>query len=75
MFVSVMKMRSLAGLMAGVISIGLLVSVAAAQPATKGPKIVGYYPAWTTHARNFQVADIPAQNLTHAVSVCTDSGP
>ena len=67
MFVSVMKMRSLAGLMAGVISIGLLVSVAAAQPATKGPKIVGYYPAWTTHARNFQVADIPAQNLTHVI--------
>ena len=60
-------MRSFTALLAGLFSIGLLVSVAAAQSANTGPKIVGYYPAWTTHARNFQVADIPAQNLTHII--------
>ncbi|MFP6576030.1 MAG: hypothetical protein VB912_12800 [Pirellulaceae bacterium] len=43
-----------------ILLLGLLVSVADAQSETRQPKIVGYYPAWTTHARNYQVADIPA---------------
>lgn len=28
-------------------------------------KIIAYYPAWATYARNYQVADIPAQKVTH----------
>lgn len=28
-------------------------------------KIIAYYPAWATYARNYQVADIPGQKLTH----------
>jgi chitinase len=28
-------------------------------------KIVGYYPAWATYARNYQVSDIPGNKLTH----------
>ena len=28
-------------------------------------KIVGYYPAWATYARNYQVSEIPGQKLTH----------
>ena len=30
-----------------------------------GKKIVGYYPAWATYARNYQVSDIAGQKLTH----------
>jgi chitinase len=32
---------------------------------TGAKKIVGYYPAWATYARNYQVADMPGQKLTH----------
>ncbi len=28
-------------------------------------KIIGYYPAWATYARNYQVSDIAGQKLTH----------
>ena len=38
-----------------------------AQPVKKQLKIVGYYPSWSTHARNYQVSQIPAQNLTHII--------
>ena len=67
MFAITLKPRLLASLMATVILSGLVVSTAAAQPVRQGSRIVGYYPAWTTHARNFQVADIPAQHLTHII--------
>jgi chitinase len=30
-----------------------------------GKKIVGYYPAWATYARNYQVSDMAAGKLTH----------
>jgi len=50
-----------------ILLLGMLVCVADAQLEIKQPKIVGYYPAWTTHVRNYQVADIPAQNLTHII--------
>lgn len=39
----------------------------AAQSVKKELKIVGYYPSWSTHARNYQVSQIPAQNLTHII--------
>ena len=32
---------------------------------TGDKKIVAYYPSWATYARNYQVADIPAQKITH----------
>lgn len=32
---------------------------------TGGKKIVGYYPAWATYARNYQVTDMAAGKLTH----------
>ena len=67
MYAKSFKFRFLADLVACVSVTGLLISVAMAQPARQHPKIVGYYPAWSTHARNFQVADIPAQNLTHII--------
>ena len=67
MFAITLKPRLLVGLMTSVILTGLVVSTAVAQPAGQGSRIVGYYPAWTTHARNFQVTDIPAQNLTHII--------
>ena len=42
---------------------GLLVSGA---PVSSGSKrIVAYYTAWSTYDRNFQVADIQAEQLTH----------
>ena len=28
-------------------------------------KIIAYYPAWATYGRNYQVADIPEQKITH----------
>ena len=28
-------------------------------------KLIAYYPAWATYARNYQVSDIPDQKLTH----------
>ena len=28
-------------------------------------KLIAYYPAWATYARNFQVSDIPGEKLTH----------
>ena len=33
--------------------------------STGTKKIIGYYPSWATYARNYQVADIQAQKLTH----------
>jgi chitinase len=32
---------------------------------TGDKKIVAYYPSWATYARNYQVADIPGQKVTH----------
>ena len=32
---------------------------------TGDSKIVAYYPSWATYARNYQVADIPDQKITH----------
>lgn len=32
---------------------------------TGDKKIVAYYPSWATYARNYQVADIPAEKITH----------
>jgi chitinase len=32
---------------------------------TGAQKIIAYYPAWATYARNYQVADIPEQKITH----------
>jgi chitinase len=32
---------------------------------TGDKKIVAYYPSWATYARNYQVADIPGQKITH----------
>ena len=37
-------------------------------PSGKGqpsPVIIGYYTSWSIYARDFQVADIPAEQLTH----------
>ncbi|MFC7440574.1 glycosyl hydrolase family 18 protein [Laceyella putida] len=34
------------------------------QPPTS-KKIIGYYPAWATYGRNYQVADIDASKITH----------
>ena len=28
-------------------------------------KVIGYYPAWATYARNYQVADIPGNKISH----------
>jgi chitinase len=28
-------------------------------------KVIGYYPAWGTYARNYQVADIPGEKVSH----------
>lgn len=28
-------------------------------------KVIGYYPAWGTYARNYQVADIPGEKISH----------
>ena len=36
---------------------------AGAYTGTK--KIIAYYPAWATYGRNYQVADIPEQKVTH----------
>lgn len=36
----------------------------AAIPSAKGV-VVGYYPAWATYTRDYQVAEIPAAQLTH----------
>jgi GH18 family chitinase len=32
-----------------------------------GKLIVGYFPGWAIHARNYHVSDIPADKLTHVV--------
>ncbi len=29
------------------------------------PRVVGYYPAWGIYARNFEIADLPGNKLTH----------
>ncbi|HEX6245647.1 MAG TPA: glycosyl hydrolase family 18 protein, partial [Polyangiales bacterium] len=34
-------------------------------PPTKSGLVVGYYPAWATYDRNYQVAQIPGAKLTH----------
>ena len=35
-------------------------------PAVLGQrKVIGYYPAWGTYARNYQVADIPGEKVSH----------
>lgn len=40
-------------------------------PAPSGPavlgerKVIGYYPAWGTYSRNYQVADIPGEKVSH----------
>ena len=39
--------------------------VPAAGDYTGGRRIIAYYPAWATYARDFQVADIPAGKVTH----------
>jgi chitinase len=36
---------------------------ASSQPTNK--LIVGYFPGWAVHARNYRVSDIPADKLTH----------
>jgi chitinase len=35
------------------------------QPDPSPPKVVGYYPSWGTYARDFQVSDVAAGELTH----------
>ncbi|WP_255298456.1 glycosyl hydrolase family 18 protein [Brevibacillus dissolubilis] len=35
------------------------------NPPTSGYKIVGYYPAWATYGRNYNIVDIDASKLTH----------
>jgi chitinase len=39
--------------------------VPSADAYTGNSKIVAYYPSWATYARNYQVADIPGQKMTH----------
>ncbi|MFM2438233.1 MAG: hypothetical protein RLZ55_1052, partial [Actinomycetota bacterium] len=34
-------------------------------PGPTGSKVIGYYSSWATYGRNYQVADIPADKLTH----------
>lgn len=34
-------------------------------PNTAGFRVVGYYPAWATYTRDYQVSEIPAAGLTH----------
>lgn len=34
-------------------------------PPVGGKKLIGYYPAWATYGRNFQVADVAVEKLTH----------
>jgi len=50
-----------------VLVLGILVTTVEAQSPGSKWKIVGYYPSWGTYAANYQVARIPAQNLTHVV--------
>jgi chitinase len=40
-------------------------SAAPPPPAPAELKVVGYYPSWGTYARDFQVADVAADQLTH----------
>ncbi|MBP7682066.1 MAG: glycoside hydrolase family 18 protein [Deltaproteobacteria bacterium] len=34
-------------------------------PPSGDDRVIGYYPAWATYARDFQVSEIPAGRLTH----------
>src|SRR4051812_41254318 len=34
-------------------------------PGSGSGRVVGYFPAWSVYARSFQVADAPADKLTH----------
>lgn len=45
---------------------------ASAHPA---PRAVGYYTSWSVYARAFQVADIPAADLTHVNYAFADVSP
>jgi chitinase len=35
------------------------------KPSEKSGVVVGYYPAWATYERDFQVAEVPGSKLTH----------
>jgi chitinase len=34
-------------------------------PAPGDKRVIGYYTAWATYGRNYQISDVPAQKLTH----------
>jgi chitinase len=36
-----------------------------APPA--GPRLIGYFPSWRTYDRDYQVMDVPAEQLTHLI--------
>lgn len=35
------------------------------EPPPRGFRVVGYYPAWATYQRDFQVSELPGDKLTH----------
>jgi chitinase len=43
----------------------LLLMAPTCRSGAPGPRIVGYFPSWAIYARDYQVADIPAELLTH----------
>ena len=55
-------MRSLLPLLALGVALALL--GARCGPASK-PRIVGYYASWSIYERDYHVADVPAERLTH----------
>lgn len=41
-------------------------------PSSKQMRLVGYFPAWGIHAQNYNVADIPAGQLSHVIYAFAD---
>ena len=37
------------------------------ENGTVPPIIAAYYPEWAIYSRDFNVADVPAENLTHLI--------
>jgi len=59
--------RRVCGLFCGLLALGGVPSLsAAAPPVTEAAsRVVGYYPAWGIYDRDFEIADLPGEKLTH----------
>jgi len=53
------------GFVARTIQIGLVLASCGTNAAAADYRIIGYYPEWGVYARNYFMADVPADKLTH----------